>query len=84
MVEKIISGIPYMLLSSLGPYVWDSIVEQQEIQRSGYENAKRNKEELETILCSDANSTKLLKNVIEKGIKQFKKLSKKANLYIAT
>ena len=31
MVEKNISGSPYMLFSVLGPYVWDSIVEQQQI-----------------------------------------------------
>ena len=77
MVEKNISGIPYMLLSLLGPYVWDSIVEQQQIQRSGCENAKRNKEECEAILCNDANSTKLLKNVIEKGIKQLETFKKR-------
>ena len=77
MVEKNISGIPYMLLSLLGPYVWDSIVEQQQIRRSGCENAKRNKEELEAILCNDANSTKLLKNVIEKGIKQLETFTKR-------
>ena len=81
MVEKNISGIPYMLLSLLGPYVWNSIVEQQQIQRSGCENAKRNKE-LEAILCNDANSTTLLKNVIEKGIKQLETF-KKDNLFIA-
>ena len=70
MVEQNISGSPYMLFSVLRPYVWDSIVEQEQIRRSGCENAKRSKEELEAILCNDANSTKLLKNVIEKGIKQ--------------
>ena len=82
MVEKNISGSPYMLLSLLGPYVWDSIVEQQQIRRSGCENAKRSKEELEAILCNDANSTKHLKNVIEKGIKQLETF-KKNNLFIA-
>ena len=49
---------------------------------SGCENAKRSKEELEAILSNDANSTKLLKNVIEKGIKQLE-LSKKDKLFIA-
>ena len=60
----------------LGPYVWDSIVQQEQIQSSGCENAKRSKE-LGAILSSDANSTNFLKNVIEKGIKQLESFKKR-------
>ena len=79
MVEQNISGGPYILFSVLGPYVWDSIVEQEQIRSSGCENTKRSKEELEAILSNDANSTKLPKNVIEKGIKQLETFKKKTN-----
>ena len=77
MVEQNISGSPYILFSVLGPYVWDSIVKQEQIRSSGCENAKRSKEELEAILSNDANSTKLLRNVIEKGIKQLETFKKR-------